>query len=153
MNDPCTSVLEGKRQNFTHIFRYVPCKAFVNAFWRTWAAFCWLRCDSISPVHQLSTTAAFSRARFPLEKTHMGLFLTSDPKELKNLFHLYRWGPQSHTRLAAVPRTDLTSSKALAWSCFSSTATFFTCFPPTLALPSNFKVQQLIQILLRSCCH
>lgn len=75
-------------------------------------------------------------------QTHMGLFLTPDPKELQNLFYFYRWGPQSHARSAAVPRIDLTSSKALGWSCFSSTAAFFTCFPPTPALPSNFEEQQ-----------
>lgn len=84
-------------------------------------------------------------------QTHIGLFLTSDPKELQNLFHLYRWGPQSHTSLAAVPRTDLTSSKALAWSFFSSTAAFFICFPPCFSQPylQTLKANNLIQIFVK----
>lgn len=85
---------------------------------------------------------SFLQGKVSPMQTHIGLFLTSDPKELQNLFHLYRWGPQSHTRSAAVPGTDLTSSKALVWSCFSSTAAFFTCFPPTLTLPLDFEEQQ-----------
>lgn len=85
---------------------------------------------------------SFLQGQVSPRQTHIGLFLTSDPKDLQNLFHLYSWEPQSHTRSASVPRTDLTSSKALAWSCFSSTAAFFTCFPPIPALPSNFEEQQ-----------
>lgn len=165
---PCSSFLEEERWKGTRICRHAPCKAFVNAFWSTWVAFCWCQCQGISPAHPSSAavtgyiTVASSRIRFPPWKhTEICLWLqVSHPKELKNLFPLYRWGPQSHTTLAAVPRTILAASEALAWSGFSSAAAFFGCFPPTLALPSNFEgqqshpefVQELLSLNTRGLC-
>lgn len=83
--------------------------------------------SDISPVHPSSVTVtgyitiAFSRIRLPPCKCiQICLWLQVRwPKELKNLSPLCKWQPWSHIAFTAEPRTDLRSSKAIAWSCFS----------------------------------
>lgn len=82
MNDPCTSFLRGKG---THILRHMPCKVFQMHFGEHEQ----LSAGYVSqhkPCAPSLNHSSFLQGKVSPMQTHIGLFLTSDPKELQNFF-------------------------------------------------------------------